>query len=199
MVKIRYAELPAGLHVDARLSRGETIVYLSPGLTTEQRRAALNRVRSSGRMGHGPRPSDASLFMADRVDRVKTVFGNGAAAFRGHPILLLPSLLIMAGTLFAVVSLATIAVHPPGGTRPAPQGLVTSNVTGGAHLVPSGTGNGGKAAGGAPGRTGAAVRRRPPMWDRYGLVTQSPWTVNQARGPATPCVLYGLIGGCGTE
>ena len=56
MIKICYRsanELPPGLHATAE-RHGRTItVYLLPGLTAEQRNAALRRLRLSGRMGHG--------------------------------------------------------------------------------------------------------------------------------------------------
>ena len=55
MIKIRYADLPGGLHVRVEARGKDTIIYLLPGLTVAQRRAALRRARSSARMGHGPR------------------------------------------------------------------------------------------------------------------------------------------------
>jgi hypothetical protein len=190
MVKIRYTELPAGLHVAAKWSRGDTIVYLLPGLTAEQRRVALNRVRSSGLMGQGPRPSAASILIADSVDRVRTVFGNGAAAVRGHPVLLLPSLLVMAGTLFAVVSLATVSVHLPAGTGTSAASMRPSRATGGGAV------------------TGSDVTRRPkhvrtpgrPESDRLKGPDRRRAPQNAARTPgqesAADCVTSGLFGMC---
>lgn len=113
MVRIRYAELQAGLHVAAEASGGDTVVYLLPGLTPAERRVALSRVRSLGRLGHGPRLSAASLAMAAGRDRIRTTFGNGAAAVRSHPILMLPSALVMSGTCFALVSLAPATFDLP--------------------------------------------------------------------------------------
>jgi hypothetical protein len=89
MVKIRYAELPAGLHVMAETRRRDIIVYLQPGLTPAQRRAALIRVRSSARMGHGPALPARAMARAVAADRVRTTTGIGTAAMRRHPMLFL--------------------------------------------------------------------------------------------------------------
>jgi hypothetical protein len=119
VVRIRYSELQSGLHVDARTQGGDTVVYLLPGLTPAERRVALTRVRSFSRLGHGPRLSSTSLLVAVGVDRIRTTLCNGAAAVRGHPILLLPSALVMSGTAFALVSLAAVTFHlPAGNVRP---------------------------------------------------------------------------------
>ena len=83
MVKIRYSELPAGLHVSAEHDGRDTIIYLQPGLTAEQRRAALVRVRSSARMGHWPGITSFGMAMAVSADKLRTTFRNGAAAMRG--------------------------------------------------------------------------------------------------------------------
>jgi hypothetical protein len=190
MVKIRYTELPAGLHVDAKRSHGDTIVYLLPGLTPEERRVALNRVRSSGLLGQGPSPSTASILIADSVDRVRTVFGNGAAAVRGHPVLLLPSLLVMAGTFFALVSLATLTVHQPGGT-PSQAGLSTNRVgTGGAHPAPYARHYGGKHAR-PPGRHESGRVRGPDRRRAPRHAASMP-----SAGSAGDCVIYGVFGVC---
>lgn len=132
MVRIRYAELQAGLHVAAEASGGDTVVYLLPGLTPAERRVALSRVRSLGRLGHGPRLSAASLAMAAGRDRIRTTLGNGAAAVRSHPILMLPSALVMSGTCFALVSLAPATFDLPAANA-APQSTATLGVPAGSH------------------------------------------------------------------
>ena len=65
MVKIRYSELPAGLHVSAKKHGRRAIIYLQPGLTAAERRAALVRVRKGSRMGHGPALSACGIALAD--------------------------------------------------------------------------------------------------------------------------------------
>jgi hypothetical protein len=116
MVKIRYAELPAGLHVTAQADRRGTIVYLLPGLTPVQRRAALIRVRSSARMGHGPNLPVLAMAIATAADRVRTTTRMGAAAMRGHPMLFLPPLVVLVSSaiVFTLMSFVTLTVSPPG-------------------------------------------------------------------------------------
>jgi hypothetical protein len=210
VVKIRYTELQAGLHVDARTRGRDTVVYLVPGLTAEQRRVALTRARSLGRLGHGPRLSAASLAMAVGVDRLKTTFSNGAAAVRGHPILLIPSVIVMSGTLFAFVSLAALAFH-----LPAASGAAVGNGMS--------RGPGGSAAAHAAGaqRVLASGRIRPParhtdpraqarawrnyehrtmLQDRIRRQDMPPSSVPGRFVPATPvsgsCLVYAVFGVC---
>lgn len=113
MTKIRYAELPAGLHVSAVPRGPDTIIYLQPGLTAAQRRAALARVRSSGRMGHGPPVSATRMAVAVSADKLRTTVRNGFRAMRGHPLLLVPPLVVLVFTALLVVpmSLVTVTAH----------------------------------------------------------------------------------------
>jgi hypothetical protein len=125
LIKIRYQDLPAGLHVLAEAQDNDTIVYLLPGLTTEQRRAALHRARSGARMGYGPELPAARFACAVAADRVRTTLGNSAAAMRVHPGLVLPPVIIMVSAVLAYMLLATMSTtyRPPGagaGLRPQP-------------------------------------------------------------------------------
>jgi hypothetical protein len=113
MVKIRYAELPAGLHVTAEDDRLDTVVYLQPGLTATQRRTALIRVRSSARMGQGPALPALAMARALAADRVRTATRIGAAAMRKHPMLVLPPLIvIVSSAVFVLMSVAPPRVPP---------------------------------------------------------------------------------------
>ncbi len=120
MVKIRYSDLPAGLHVTVETDGRSTIIYLLPGLTPSQRRAALTRVRSSGRMGQGPSLPAAGMARAVAADRITTTVSNGAAAMRRHPMLLLPPLIVLVSTalVFALTSFVTLS--GPHRTKAAP-------------------------------------------------------------------------------
>jgi hypothetical protein len=212
MVKIRYAELPAGLHVDARTHYGDTVVYLLPGLTTDQRRAALTRVRSSGRMGRGPRLSATSMAVAVGTDRVRTTASTSAAAVRGHPVLLLPSLVVMSGTFFALVSLIALVAKPAARGVEAAAGLRSPHVGTGSHVV-------GRAA--APSHTATApntsssrigrhrARNEAGIATRYRGRHEFPDAASSARGlqgtspspaalPASQCVVLGTFGVCWT-
>jgi len=118
LIKIRYLDLPTGLHVCAEAHGSDTIIYLLPGLTTAQRRAALYRARSSARMGHGPALPAAGLACAIAADRVRTTVRNGAAALRVHPGLVIPPVVITVSAALAFLLLASVSVsvtyRPPG-------------------------------------------------------------------------------------
>lgn len=122
MVKIRYSDLPAGLHVTVETDGRSTIIYLLPGLTPAQRRAALTRVRSSGRMGQGPSLPAVGMARAVAADRVTTTVSNGAAAMRRHPMLLLPPLIVLvsAALVFALTSFVTLSLPHPTKAAPIP-------------------------------------------------------------------------------
>src|SRR5215472_12628646 len=109
MVKIRYSELPAGLHVAAAADREGTVVYLQPGLTSAQRRAALTRVRSSARIGQGPTLPAPAMARAIAADRVRTNASIGAAAARRHPMLFLPPALVL---LVSAVAILIMSIQP---------------------------------------------------------------------------------------
>ena len=132
MIKIRYRnanELPPGLHATAE-RHGRTItVYLLPGLTAEERNAALRRLRLSGRMGHGPRLPGVQLAFALSADRIRTTIAQAGSVFRKHPAGTTgPVMLISAGAIaFLVLSAVSIRIlrepHGPNGSPasgPAP-------------------------------------------------------------------------------
>ena len=120
MIKIRYADLPAGLHIQAEARGRDTIIYLLPGLTAAQRQAALRRARSSARMGQGPGLPVAAVLGAVMVDRMRTTVRNGAAAMRGHPAILVPPLVIVMSAAVAYILLVSvnIRIHDPPASGP---------------------------------------------------------------------------------
>jgi len=117
MVKIRYSELPAGLHVAVEPDGRGAIIYLLPGLTPAQRRAALIRARSSARMGQGPPLPALGMTAAVAADRARTTFINGAAAMRRHPMLLLPIALVSGALVVVLTSVATLTI--PSHSKPS--------------------------------------------------------------------------------
>ena len=176
MVKIRYAELPAGLHVTAQADRRGTVVYLLPGLTPVQRRAALIRVRSSARMGHGPRLPVLAMAIAIAADRVRTTTRIGAAAARGHPMLFLPPLVVLVSSaiVFTLMSFVTLTVSPHGQAAAAALPLPTL----GADVQPSPS----------PSPSKRHHHRRPAhSLSGYGTVSPSPSaSVSTAAGRRHP-------------
>jgi hypothetical protein len=120
MVKIRYAELPAGLHVVTEERDGCTIVYLLPGLTPPQRRSALTFARLSARIGHGASLPVIDLAFALAADRARTTSRNLASALRRHPVLLLPLVAVVSGVIVvAMLSVVTVSASPTGPAGPA--------------------------------------------------------------------------------
>jgi hypothetical protein len=148
VIKIRYADLPAGLHIRAVARGKDTLIYLLPGLTSAQRQAALRRARSSARMGQGPRLPVAGVLGAVMVDRIRTTIRNGAAAMRGHPAIFVPPLVIITTAAVAYVLLVSvnIRIHIPQASGPAGQGTPVP-----AAVAPPGSGD--DDPGGRPGST----------------------------------------------
>ena len=114
MIKIRYSELPAGLHVRAETHGRSTFIYLVPGLTLAERRAALLRIRRSASMGYGPRLPAVGLAAAIARDRIRATIWNGTSAFRAHPILLLPVVVVLTATMVYIMTAdVTLTIHSP--------------------------------------------------------------------------------------
>lgn len=114
MVKIRYSELPSGLHVRAMKHGRHAIIYLKPGLTPAERHAALIRVRSGSRMGLGPQLHALGMAVAIGADWIGTTTRHGVAAVRRHRVLLIPPLvlLVSAAIVFVLMSLVTLTQAP---------------------------------------------------------------------------------------
>lgn len=113
MVKIRYAELPAGLHVATEERNNCTIVYLLPGLTPQQRRAALTFARRSARIGHGPSLPAVDMAFALAADRTRMTARTIVAVLRRHPMLLLPLVAVVSGVIVVtMLSFVTVSLGP---------------------------------------------------------------------------------------
>jgi hypothetical protein len=158
MVKIRYSDLPVGLHVSVVARARGTVIYLLPGLTAAQRRAALARARSGARMGQGPALPPLSLAVAIAADRTRTTLRNGAAAMRAHPVLLLPSLILLVSSaiVFVLTSFVTLTVHDP---TAAPTTQIS--VRSGAHSHQPGTTRGSAGQPGTGRGSGGSTDPRP--------------------------------------
>jgi hypothetical protein len=123
VIKIRYADLPGGLHVRAEACGKDTIIYLLPGLTEAQRRAALHRARSSARIGHGPELPAAGVVRAMAADRVRTTAGNALAALRVHLGVSVPLVVI---AVSGAVAYALLASGTVSGQSPQASGQATA-------------------------------------------------------------------------
>lgn len=124
VIKIRYAELPAGLHVAIGIKGSSTIIYLQPGLTPEQRQQALTLARRSARLGHAPRLPAFGLAAAVSADRARMTVRAAAGAVRKHPLAALPLLVLAAGLAAMLVMAAFGHTSPPPHRRPVPGSLL---------------------------------------------------------------------------
>ncbi len=115
IIKIGYRgpnELSPGLHATAERHGRTVTVYLLPGLTAQERHAALRRLRLSGRMGYGPRLPAVQLVLALFADRIRTTIVRAGSVFRTHPAGTTgPVMLISAGAIaFLVLSAVSIRI-----------------------------------------------------------------------------------------
>jgi hypothetical protein len=74
-----------GLHADAHGGQRGTVIYLVPGLTPDQRRAALRRMRQAGRLGIRPKISPVNLRFALAVSRVRFALRTSRLALERLP------------------------------------------------------------------------------------------------------------------
>jgi hypothetical protein len=85
VIKIRYADLPQGLHAQVRTGGRRPVIYLLPGLSPAQRRDALRRLIRTSRQGYGPRLRVGGVAFAVARDVTTSAARTGLAAVRGHP------------------------------------------------------------------------------------------------------------------
>jgi hypothetical protein len=111
LIKIRYSELPAGLHASTKTEGQHTILYVLPGLSPGERRNAIDRLRASARVGHGPKLPAIPLALALIADRVGVTFRNAASAARLHPTgTAIPVIVLTAGAIMYAL-LVTVSVR----------------------------------------------------------------------------------------
>ena len=165
MIKIVYRNLSPGLHASAEAEGRNTVISFLPGLTPEQRRAALRRIRHSGRMGHGPRVPGGRLAIALALDRVRAAARTCTAVVRLHPAgSTLPVAFFSAAAVIFVL-MATVSIH----VLPAPRSSGQEPGIGGVTPVPGLSAPAGGQSGAPSGRTGAegrAAARHRGGWPR---------------------------------
>jgi hypothetical protein len=98
VIRIRYLDLPAGMHGKALSVGRSTTIYLRPGLTGAQRGGALRRLRQESRVGCGPRLPAGQLALAAGVDRARTAARWVIAVVRLHPAAALAPALLLGAT-----------------------------------------------------------------------------------------------------
>lgn len=196
MIKIRYSELPAGLHVRVEERGRSTVIYLLPGLTLAQRRAALLRARRSAAMGYGPALPAAGVAAAAARDRIRATIGNGTSAFRAHPILLLPMIVVLSATMvYVMTSAVTITLHAPqGGSLPGltvgqgrhhdQHGLPGDPIGAGSEVTPSPSVSASPKPGG-PTRSGRPTRSPGPTRSGPAPHSSSPAPTSSSPAPGS--------------
>jgi hypothetical protein len=123
VIKIRYASLPVGLHVRTVIEGRHTILYLLPGLTTVERRAAIGRARRNARVGYGPPLPAREMAVAITTDQIRTTVGNGFTALRLNPAFFLPAGILVASVAVAYLLLSSVSIQfrEPGNAGPGPR------------------------------------------------------------------------------
>ena len=142
MIKIRYRdpnELSPGLHAAAERHGRSTTVYLLPGLSAAQRRAALRRLKISARRGYDPRLPAPQLAVALAADRIRTTVGRAGNVFRSHPAgSTVPVMVVSAGAI-AFLALSAVSIRVTH-TTPRGPGQAFSGAAGPAASVSAGPG-----------------------------------------------------------
>jgi hypothetical protein len=138
MIRVRYChprDLSPGLNARVACHGRGTTIYLVPGLTADERRAVLRRLRQTARMGSGPELPAAQLVRALLADRIRTAAGRASAIFRLHPAgSALPVLLLSAGVIvFLALSAVSSRVLPQQDAGPSPVFAPRPAVTAGAN------------------------------------------------------------------
>jgi hypothetical protein len=111
VIKIRYSELQAGLHASATKEGRHTVIHLLPGLSPAERSSAIDRLRASAKVGHGPKLHAIPLAVALIADRIKQTTGNAVAAARLHPTgVAIPAVVLTSGAILYAL-LVTVSVN----------------------------------------------------------------------------------------
>jgi hypothetical protein len=186
VIKIRHSDLPGGLHVRVDVQGRNTILYLLPGLTAVQRKAAIRRARSAARVGHGPGLPALGVARALAADRIRTTVRNGLAAMRMHPAIFFPPMIIIVAAAVAYLLLASLSV------RFIPSHSSGPNVDvgiGGGNPVPPGGSNGPvdpPASGPAPASRRSQSGPAPPGRGQGRAASPHPASSRSASPSASP-------------
>jgi hypothetical protein len=156
MVKIRYADLPDGWYAQARRSGRETVIYLAPGLTAQQRDEALHRLVRASQRGHGPRLQRPAVRLAVARDDLRSMARGAVAVLRCHPVasLLTAGLATAMVVCYAVFVTVSIQLMPQPSPGTGPGGAPA--IGEGGVPLPVGRSPGRAGPGGGPGRPAAA-------------------------------------------
>lgn len=111
LIKIRYSDLRPGLHASAETEGKRTVLYLVPGLSPTARQSAIDRLRATAKVGHGPKLPAVPLALALVADRITVNTRNAVAAARLLPTGLAISAVVLAGAGVLYALLVTVSMH----------------------------------------------------------------------------------------
>jgi hypothetical protein len=207
VIKIRYSDLPGGLHLSADVRGNHTILFLLPGLTAAQRKAAIRRARSAARVGHGPVLPALGLARAVAADRIATTVRNGLAAMRMHPAVFLPPMIMVLSAAIAYVLLVSVSIrlYPPQAAGKGPGSPAAGSPSPGAssHRPPGSPSPGASASPSPdpsshrPGGSPSPGSRGPsPSPSSLPSPSPSPSATPEPAGGGGVCVKIGPLGVC---
>jgi hypothetical protein len=178
MIKIVYGDLTAGLNGDAVRRRSDVAVVLVHGLTYQQRKAVLRRLRQAAGRGQKPPLPLGQLTFALAADLLRRWAGNLAAIVRQHPAgSLVPS--FGAAALIVAFLMASVSVHLKyGASAPVPHAVSLHPFVIPVARMP------GRALSGAPGHPPGRGGTSGPGAG-ITLTASSPHTHRTARGPSS--------------
>lgn len=111
MIKIRYTDLPEGLHGEVRQEGAKTSIHLAPGLSRAQRRAALTKARQAGRVGRSVPLPAIPFALAIGADRIKITLRAAVAAARVHPVAFAVPAAILITAVISYTFVASVTIH----------------------------------------------------------------------------------------
>jgi hypothetical protein len=142
VIKIRYADLPQGLHAQVRTGGRRPVIYLLPGLSPAQRRDALRRLVRTSRRGYGPRLRVSGVAFAVARDVSQSTVRTGLAAVWAHPTgsAALAALVASAVVCYSLFVTVTVRLGPGPAGPPAAAGAAPSRLrqAGGPGRSPAG-------------------------------------------------------------
>lgn len=163
MIRIRYKYLSSGLHANAERSAGRTTVYLLPGLTKRERKAALRRLRQEASRDCGPALPVPQLMVALGLDRTRAAARSAAAVIRLHPAgIVVPTIVTCALMVLFVLGSVRIVHLPAGRAHAESSPAVAAGPAGaspGASAPSGGPRTGRPGVGGGAGSTGSSGER----------------------------------------
>ena len=150
------------MHASAKSEGRHTVIYLVPGLSGADRQGAIDRLRASARVGHGPKVPAIPLALALITDRIRLNVRNAAAAARLHPIGAAIPVVVLGGAAILYALFVTVTIRIGAAPQAAPAALPFAAATAPSTGGTAPPGPGGAAPTDASRLTGATSARSVP-------------------------------------